>query len=285
MVQHSISPLFEGDPRIDGLFAFQRPSGFLHRVGQRQIIERIREGQFDLGLLLTNSFSSAWWFWRGGVKRRIGSRNTPLQGEHQVEKYLSLLRPLGYRGEPGKLQLFITRDERESAKRRLRLLGAQGKKVIGIHSSAAYGTAKCWPPERFRALAERLVNLGYFVVFVGDNKAAPEVHEIIRDLPVTSLAGKTTLRELMALIACCDLFISNDSGPMHVAAALDVPVIALFGSTDPVKTGPYGCGFVISEKVSCGPCFQRNCPLDFRCMQRIEVDDVLFHVKRLLLCN
>ena len=112
------------------------------------------------------------------------------------------------------------------------------------------------------------------------------IAESIRSLmrhPATLLTGKTELCELIALIACCDLFITNDSGPMHLAAALQVPTVAIFGPTNEIATGPLSPrAVVLNKKVECSPCLLRECPIDHRCMTRITVDEVYQHASRLL---
>jgi heptosyltransferase-2 len=112
---------------------------------------------------------------------------------------------------------------------------------------------------------------------LGDRNGAPLVNDICSGFPerVINLAGKTNLRELMALIQSCSIILTNDSGPMHIAAAFDIPLLALFGSTNDTTTGPYGKhAKVIHKHVECSPCYKRVCPIDFRCMKRIEVDEV-----------
>jgi heptosyltransferase-2 len=114
------------------------------------------------------------------------------------------------------------------------------------------------------------------VFYFGDMQGAPVVNEICENMPprVLNLAGKTSLRELMALIDRCSVFLTNDSGPMHIASALGVPLLALFGSTSPVKTGPYNGGEVVNKRVMCSPCYRRTCPIDFRCMTSISAEEV-----------
>jgi heptosyltransferase-2 len=123
------------------------------------------------------------------------------------------------------------------------------------------------------------------VVYFGDQAGATLVNEICHQLPtdrVINLAGKTSLRELLAFINCCSYFLTNDSGPMHIAAALKIPLLALFGSTDNTRTGPYLNGKVLHKHVECSPCYKRVCPIDFRCMKRIEVDEVYQELQALI---
>jgi heptosyltransferase-2 len=292
MCRRPLSQLLEKESSIDELFSFSRPSnGFARRQAERDIIEKLRKGGYDAGILLTNSFSSAWWFWQGKVKRRIGFSGhwrrllltdpippVPKGEAHLVEVYKRLLIPLGLSPSHSTPHLSISSEERNQAQALLRQRGFQkGAPLIGIHAGAAYGSAKCWPPERFQALAHLLLKEGAKLLFVGDEATSPLVKTICQGLPegAMNLAGGTTLRELVALIHECSVFVTNDSGPMHIAAALDVPVVALFGSTDEKSTGPYGQSEgVIRKQVSCSPCFKRVCPIDFRCMREISPEEV-----------
>lgn len=300
MCQDNTGLLLQHDPHLNDIFSFNRPSGWVHRKQHSDIIEKLREGEYDLGVLLTNSFSSAWRLWRGHVANRIGfkgnfrswllNKAVPFpdnkETQHLVLTYKALLAPMGIPLSDTSPKLYVMPNEKESAKHFLIFHNiVPGKQsIIGINPGAAYGTAKCWLPERFRQLTERLLrDQGTAVVYFGDSASAPLVNDICQGLqgPLLNLAGKTSLRELLSLIECCDGFLTNDSGPMHIAAALGVPVVALFGSTSDVKTGPYGSGIVIHKRVECSPCYKRVCPIDFRCMKRIEVDEVYEALQRI----
>lgn len=293
MCKKPFCDLLKEDKSIDELFCFTKPSNeFVRREDLRDIIGKIRAGKYDTGVLLTNSFSSAWWFWQGKIERRIGYSlhyrrwllTDPIsyqkQKEHQVNTYKRLLAPLGIKLSKTAPRLFMKEKEVEESKELLLQRGfVLGKKLIGINPGASYGSAKCWPVEKFRALAMRLLlEKDLFLVFFGDTTTASLVKEICQGLPknVINLAGITSLRELACIIKDCDLLITNDSGPMHLAAAFDVPLVALFGSTDHELTGPYGKeDGVINKKVKCSPCFKRVCPIDFPCMEQISVDEVV----------
>lgn len=300
MCKTPICELLKEDGSINELFCFTKPQNdFLRRETKRNIIKKMIQGKYDLGILLTNSFSSAWWFWQGGVKRRIGFSGhmrsllltdplTPCsQREHQVLSYKRLLEPLGIPLSNTKPRLYVSDKEVAEAKELLYQRGYRpGKKLVGMNPGAAYGSAKCWPSERFRELALRLVQEeDVYVVVFGDASTESLVKQICQGLPesVMNLAGVTSLRELCCIIKSCDVVVTNDSGPMHIAAAFDVPLIAFFGSTDKYKTGPYGHEeAVIDKEVSCSPCFKRSCPIDFRCMKQIEVDEVFDRIHTLL---
>jgi lipopolysaccharide heptosyltransferase II len=295
MCQSNVAAMLRHDPNLDEVYSYRRPSGWIHRQQHLDIIDYLRKGEYDLGVLLTNSFSSAWWFWRGHVQNRIGftghwrswllNKAVPFpetrETQHLVITYKMLLAPLGIPLSNTPPKLYVSDEERESAISLLKQRGLNGQKkqtLIGINPGAAYGSAKCWLPERFRAVTERLLALpDTIILYFGDTAGAPLVNDICKGLQedrVLNLAGKTTLRELVALIQQCSVLLTNDSGPMHIAAALGTPLVALFGSTSDVQTSPYGGGKVIHKHVECSPCYKRVCPIDFRCMKRIEVDEV-----------
>lgn len=297
------SPLVElllEDPEIDELFSFNKASLFGRRDEKRDIIEKLRQGKYDLGVLLTNSFSSAWWFWKGRVKCRLGyarnGRNLLLthaipsnkkrQSEHLVNSYKMLLEPLGIPLSETAPHLYITEKEISQARDRLKKYGVSEQQlVVGVNPGAAYGSAKCWLPERFREVTEKLLcHPEVVLVYFGDQGTESLVKEICQGLSsrVINLAGLTSLRELAALISACDLLLTNDSGPMHIADAVGTSVVALFGSTNEEVTGPFNKGIVIHKHVPCSPCYQRTCPIDLRCMTRIESDEVYQKIISLL---
>jgi lipopolysaccharide heptosyltransferase II len=291
----SLNPLCEllsEDPDIDELFCFNKVNAFGRRSERKDLIEKIRQGKFDLGILLTHSFSSAWWFWRGRVKNRLGYRgkgrrflltnSLPLpedvQEQHLVKTYKGLLTKIGVPVSDSKPRLYFTEKELDEARTLLRQFGIEPKhRLVGINPGAAYGSAKCWLPERFREVTKRLLEKeGVKIVYFGDQGGRGLTEEICKGLDVVNLAGSTTLRQLGALIKLCCVLLTNDSGPMHIAAAVGTPVVALFGSTNAEVTGPYEtkASRVIYKKVECSPCYKRVCPIDFRCMKRIESDEV-----------
>jgi heptosyltransferase II len=300
MCRHPLGDLLKEDKDIDELFTFRKlPNGFARREERRNIIEKLKDGHYDLGILLTNSFSSAWLFWQGKVKRRIGyskhlrsllltdSISPPKEKEHQVKLYKRLLLPLGIETSATEPRFYLTKEEKENAKEILYQRGYEkGKKLIGIHPGAAYGEAKCWPSERYKKVAERLLeeNQDLYVVFFGDANTFPLIKSITQNMGkrAINLAGVTSLRELACIIDVCSLLVTNDSGPMHIASALAVPTVAIFGSTDQVVTGPYKNGTIINKNVSCSPCLKRKCPIDFRCMMQISVEEVLQVIYKVL---
>ncbi|MCE5293544.1 MAG: lipopolysaccharide heptosyltransferase II [Chlamydiales bacterium] len=288
---NAIKILLEATPFIDNFIVFANDK---KRSAQekKRIYNELQQGQFDAGILLTRSLSSAWWFYKGKIARRIGFKDhyrTLLltdaldipeneETEHQVITYKRLLEPLGIPMSTSAPQLYLTPEEIQTAKDHLKSMGVESHHLlIGINPGAAFGSAKCWLPERFKELTARLsLHPDVRIVYFGDATTKPLVDDITSRFGnnVLNFAGKTTLRSFTTLLSLCNCLVTNDSGPMHVAAALGTPLVAIFGSTNEVKTGPYGGGTIIHKHTLCSPCYKRVCPIDFRCMTSISVDDV-----------
>ncbi|NGX34325.1 MAG: ADP-heptose--LPS heptosyltransferase 2 [Candidatus Anoxychlamydiales bacterium] len=300
MIQKPLCELLKKDENINELFCFKKVKQlFLRRKENKNIIENLIEGKYDLGVLLTNSFSSAWLFYQGEVKNIIGFRkdfrsfmldkaiNYPKEKNHQIDKYKKLLEILSIEKSNSKPKIYLDKKEIEDAKELLYQRGYKNnQKLIGINPIAKYGKAKCWPIERFKEIAKKLSkDENNFIVFFGSSTDREEIKKICLDMPdrIINLAGKTTLRELASLISQLDLFLTNDSGPMHIAAAFDIDQVALFGSTSDLLTGPDSeKAIVINKKVKCSPCFKRVCPIDFRCMLKISVEEVFDKMIKIL---
>lgn len=305
MVHEKIGALLAADPTINELFFFSRVKGMIRRIRQRNIVEKLKDGKYDLGILLTNSFSSAWCFWQGRVKNKLGFRAggrsclldypvsfpTERKKQHLVRTYKRILEELAIPLSHTAPRLFIKEGQIDTAWELIgRFCVPRGAKLIGINPGAAYGSAKCWLPNRFREIAKRLVELepSYVVLFFGDLSHKELIDEICNNLSsrVINLAGYTDLQTLMALISICSVFLTNDSGPMHIADSLNTSLIALFGSTDPIVTGPYRHSqAVMQEQVPCAPCFKRVCPIDFPCMKGLTTDIVYERIVYLLRCK
>lgn len=293
MCRSPMGELLQEFPHINEIFSFTKTSRLVRRDEKRNIIEKLQTGQYDVGIILPNSFSSAWWFWQGNVKYRIGYSSAgrkallthpvdfpqDLQKQHLITTYKNLLRVLEIEPSATTPKLFLKDSEVERARVLLSRHGVRSHhRIVGINPGAAYGSAKCWLPERFREVTTRLLeDKDVFVVYFGDLITANLVKEICQGLSprVINMAGLTSIRELASLISLCDVLLTNDSGPMHIAGAFGTPVVALFGSTSPIVTGPWHRSKVIQKPVACAPCYRRVCPIDFRCMKQIEVDEVL----------
>ena len=291
IAESSIAQLLEGMAGVDEWLVFSR-SKETKRQEERRMAKELRERKIDLAILLTRSWSSAWMVWRGKVAWRVGFRDhfrslllnmslsLPKEEQHDVLTYLKLLSPFGPTDPSPALSLHVKASEQEAMHKELLALGwIPEKKLIILNPGAAYGSAKCWPKESFRETALRLSrDHGFFCLFIGDKKGAALVNDILGETPppsIASLAGKTSLRGLVALLSLADCVVTNDSGPMHIAAALRRPLVALFGSTNPFRTGPWGIGTVIYKHVPCAPCYRRTCPRDFICMRSIHPDEVI----------
>lgn len=300
LCQGVIGELLTHDPHLNEIISYVKVSGFIPHIKRTPLIESLIQGSYDTGILLTHSFSSAWMFFRGRVKNRIGfagngrtwllNESLPfpknMETTHLVGTYKTLLSPLGIPPSRTLPYLVVSPQEKEEGKVFFERLGIPSDaKLVGINPGAAYGSAKCWLPDRFRAVAKALLeDPKVWVIFFGDAKGRPLTEEIAADLGdrVINLAGKTRVRELITYISFLNVLLTNDSGPMHIASALKVPVVALFGSTNDTKTGPIGPSIVIHKHVECSPCYKRECPIDFRCMTRIHSDEVLSAIQRML---
>ncbi|HVB39912.1 MAG TPA: lipopolysaccharide heptosyltransferase II [Terriglobales bacterium] len=270
-------------------------------------IERDNGARPDLVLVLPNSFYAAVLAWRVGAKQRVGYAHdrrgfllrpavpAPEPGTipaHESFYYLELARRAGLIAElppesaPAlRVPLHPDPDAVRSWRRRL---GAGA--VVALHVGASFGTAKRWLPERFAELAASLAGDGAQVVLVG-GEAEREVGRNVRMLAarpfqIKNLAGETSLPSLAALLSAVDLLVANDSGPMHLAAAVGTPVVALFGSTNDRETYPLtAAGKLRLLKVpgiECSPCKLRECPIDHRCMTRMSVAEVLAAARAVL---
>jgi heptosyltransferase II len=272
-------------------------------MGRERLAGELRREKFDIAVLLPNSFEAAWLGWRAGIPERIGyardgrgllltrAIRAPQAGEipkHESHYYLELLRRAGWIEAAQPLErprLHISNSAREAAEAVLRRAGARERAWrCAIAPGASYGAAKCWPAERFAILADRLISeCDADVIFFG-TAAEKDIASRIRagmKAPAVWLVGETSVSQLAALFAACSVFVGNDSGAMHVAAAAGLPVIGIFGSTDPEGTAPLTEQFtLIREPVSCSPCFLRRCPVDHRCMRRISVDSVFSAIQR-----
>jgi heptosyltransferase-2 len=261
-----------------------------------KLIQTLRAEHFDTAILFQNAFHAAWMAWCARIPLRVGyardSRSTLLTEAvevppaatygHQVNYYLHLLFRAGLIDKPEpirEIRLILTAAEKKWAAKRLESLGLPGPRfLVGLNPGAFFGPAKRWLVERYATLADRLVGGLHADVLIFGSPAERPLAEAIawamKHTP-TIVAGKTTLRQLMALLAQCHLMVTNDSGPMHLAAALGLPLVAIFGSTDERATGPVGPhARVVKHRVACSPCGLRECPVDFGCMNGVTVDEV-----------
>jgi heptosyltransferase-2 len=288
------APIFEASPDVDGLIRYE--SQGLHRgiQGKLRLAGQLRSHKFEAVVHFPHSFESAWISKLSRIPLRVGyategrgwllTHPLRLTGDlrriHQVKYFFRLLEPLGLTGDPSPeknpLRLTVAA---EPKRKMIRALAARGislkDPLVGMAPGAIYGSAKCWPFVRFEALAERIrTNWGARIILLGTAQDAQGVPP--RDNPpYLNLVGKTSLGEALALIERCRLIVANDSGLMHAAAALKVPLVALFGPTDVNRTGPWGKNFrVVRKDFPCGPCLKKKCPEQKTCLEAIEVEEV-----------
>jgi heptosyltransferase-2 len=296
-----VADLFHKNPVVDGVFLYESPGIHQGPRGKWRLARELKKEGFEMAVLLQNAFEAALLSFLARIPRRAGydrdgrglllthpvTVDQRIKKAHQVDYYLGLVASLGFHPVERVPSLKVSREGQEEAGRRLQALGLQdSSRLVGISPGATYGPAKQWFPERYGALADRVVrNLGASVLIFGnegDKKVAWQVCQNAR-APLIDLTGKTTLGQAMALISRCRLFVTNDSGLMHVAAALGIPVVAIFGSTDPERTAPLGkmCR-VVRKPVPCAPCLKPVCPEDRRCMSLISADEVYEEAQKIL---
>ena len=289
-----VAELFSPHDWVDRVVVFDR-KGRHHGIGGRiRLAAELRQQRFDLAVILPNSFDSALVPWLAGIPHRLGKRSdgrgwllthrysatneTP--GRHEVRYYIDLLAHFGISGRATAPYLVTTPAEDADAAALLAAHGIEGGNfVLGINPGATFGSAKRWYPERFAQVARRLAAewKARVVIFGGPDETgiAAEIEQHMAGTCL-NLAGRTTVRNLMALIRRCDFFITNDSGPMHIAAAFGIPLVAIFGPTDHTGTAPYSDrAVVVRKEIDCAPCKLRECPSDHRCMTMVTADDVV----------
>ncbi len=298
-----VIPVFENSPDIDVVLVYET-QGSRHRgiAGIHRLARELRQHHFDAALLLQNAFEAAFITWVAGIPARIGFdtdarrlllthpvRCTPrLKRVHQTRYYLEILRGIGKPAREHALHLSLSDANRERAETILRSQDVgPGDRLVGINPGASFGPAKQWFPDRFARLADLIQERCQARVLIfggpGDRVLGETISQGMHGSPI-DLSGRTTLSEAMALIDACDLFVTNDSGLMHVAAALDRPLIAIFGSTNPVTTGPFSSrSRVIRTPIPCSPCLKPVCPYGHMdCMERIDVDAVFKAAEEML---
>jgi heptosyltransferase-2 len=282
----SVAPLFRAVSGIDRLEVLDAKGGAARLAA-------------DIGILLPNSFRSAWWLKRAGVKDRWGYRSDfrgvlltkavrrPGKKVHFGEYYSNLVRQLGIETGPLTPELAVPEATVEAAAKLLKDRGwTPGRLLIGVAPGAAFGHAKRWPPERYAQLADMVSrDAGALCVVLGRT----EDRDAGRDVKGINLVGQTDLMMLMGVLSHCRALVANDSGALHLAAALGVSVAGIYGPTDERYSTPLMSAngvrqkvVAVSEQVFCRPCFLADCPIDHRCMKRISTDRVYGFVRDVL---
>ena len=293
----SIAPLFAMTPDVDETLT----------LGDDEV-ETLAARRFDTALLLPNSTRAAIVARRAGIAERWGYRTgwrgslltraiPPPRGGHQIEYYQHLVRALGFTSGPTEPRVRVSREAQEAGLNLLMEAGWNGRQpLVALAPGAAYGGAKRWPPEYFAELADGLAADGVQCVMVGTAADAATAHDVERSAKardrgperaaLLNLVGRTDLPTLAGVLSHCRALVTNDSGAMHLAAAVGISVTAMFGPTNERSTSPHIADLhsaapaspqttILTHAVWCRPCMLRECPLDHRCMRGIEVATVL----------
>ncbi|HWY47550.1 MAG TPA: lipopolysaccharide heptosyltransferase II [Bryobacteraceae bacterium] len=284
LAKPAVADLYARESCVDEVIPFNRTL--------MKVAHELRSRNFDCAILLQNAFEAAWIAWLARIPNRIGYNRdgrgllltravrVPKRGEiprHERFYYLELLRRAGLIGSlPESLIIRLEHAITTSAR------------IIGVSPGAAYGNAKRWIPERFAEASGKLAKArgASIALFgsAGERSVCEQIAALLNGHNVVNHAGQTTLAQFIDLAAECELFLTNDSGAMHIASALGVPTVAIFGATDDLSTGPTGQkARVVRESVECSPCLLRECPIDHRCMQRVHADRVVKEALALLI--
>ena len=293
-----VADLYRRESFADEVIVYPAPRGLRGLREKLNLTRDLRRKQFDAAILLQNAFEAALVVWLARIPTRIGYNrdhrgflltqpiDVPAKGEislHQRFYYLELLRRAGIVEEIADDAVRLEASSAaEAGRARFHALGWP-LGVIGVSPGAAYGSAKRWLPERFAESAARIATERGFAVAIFGSRDERPLCESVRatlagfapDIPAWNFAGETALAEFINLAAACDGFLTNDSGAMHIASALGVPTVAVFGATDDIATGPAGLlSRAVREPVECSPCLLRECPIDHRCMTRVATERV-----------
>jgi heptosyltransferase-2 len=309
LVKPWVADIFSSSHDIDEIILYE--DIYKGIKGKLRLAKMLKLKKFNTAVLFQNAFDAALITWLAGIPERIGyntdfrslllTNAVPLTKDiltqHQVHYYINIVSAIGVASMETAPYLSLTREERNWAIKELESFNAAQLPVIGINPGATYGSAKRWLPERFAELIINIIDkLNGKVILFGSQSEAAAANEIAHNINahssdtthysshILNMAGKTGLRELAALISECDAFVTNDSGPMHMASALLVPTVAIFGSTNKKATAPFGDGHkVVSKDLPCAPCMKRECPEGhLKCMTEINAGEIFEAVKELL---
>ncbi|GBC63823.1 lipopolysaccharide heptosyltransferase II [Desulfonema ishimotonii] len=298
-----VAPVFEHSPDVDHILIYDKAGRHGGPWGIPRLCRELRRYRFDLAVLVQNAFEAALIAWLAGIPNRLGydtDGRSPLlthavpmrphlKKRHQIDYYLGILQGVSLPSFGREMTLAVPASERKGAEALLNRCGTTGADgIIGINPGAAFGSAKRWFPERYAELCIRLRKNrpGLPVVVFGGPGEEALGETICRKVGdgCVSLCGRTTLREAVALIDRCRLFVTNDSGLMHVAAALDIPQVAVFGPTNHTTTSPASRNaHMVWTPTPCSPCMKPECPLGHhRCMKAVTADLVCGVAEKIL---
>lgn len=297
LVKRQWASLVEVIKGVDHVCAVEQGlMGWLGRVPD------LRAAGFDLVVDLQGLFRSGAMAWLTGCSRRVGFANAregspffytqrvavPTGSMHAVDRYLLVTEALGAaRPKEPRFEFIDRAEDRQAVETLLTAAGLAGVLPwVAMNVSARWET-KRWPPQHFAEAADQLAEAGIPIVFMGGPAERPETRAVMARMrtKAVDLTGQTPVGLLPSLLRRAAVLVTNDSGPMHIAAAVGTPVVALFGPTDPVRTGPYGRGHVVlSNPVECRPCFRRECSraVTLECLTGVTSEQVVRAVQQQL---
>ena len=296
LIKKELASFFDGDPRVDEVIPYSLASGLAGLNHRFKIVGELRSRHFDLGIAMPNSFQSALWLTAAGIPRRAGyalDKRGPIlthkaapppdaMDGHQSRYFLAMIREtLGVEGDPDDLAISPAPVHVASMREWLRNQRRRpDAPLIAMAPAAAYGPAKEWPAKNFASVIDGLAErIGAECVLVGapsERAKCEEVAALTASGAMVS-AGATNIGELIALLSISSGFVGNDSGCMHLAGALGIPTVAIFGSTNPLRTGPAGVrSRVIWHHLECSPCLARTCRFGhYHCLHQVEPQEAL----------
>ncbi len=296
-----VAPLYKNNPDIDEILIYDAGKRHKGGIGKFRLASDLKSHSFDLAILLQNAFEAALITCLAKIPNRLGYdtdarrlllthpiRLDPARKKmHQIDYYLGIMEGAGLKTFGREQTLILSEDEKQAAETILKSQAFSTNDIIvGINPGAAYGTAKRWFPERYAQLCQRLMNqfnCKFILLGSREDQGVADFIEQQIGRNTANLCGQTSLRDAFALIGKCRLFITNDSGLMHASAALNVPQIAIFGSTNHITTAPSSPdSHIIRVPTPCAPCLKPDCPTDHRCMDAISVDMVYSLAKKLM---
>ena len=295
LVRKHLAGFYDGLEWIDEVIGYHVDSGLRSLPGQFSLVNALRPANFDTAVIFPRSFRSALWMRMAGIPKRVGyvaqgrgailthryERSNESLSRHQVNDYLDLVRQsLAAQGSADDFPLSAGHNHVETMKVWLDRNRRRGGRIVALATAAAYGPAKEWPAESYaRLIAQLDSDQDTECVLVGaphEQGRCDRIAKLTSAQPLVA-AGQTSVGELIALLSLCDGFVGNDSGPMHVAGALGVPTVGIFGSTNPNRTGPLGLATrVVQRPIDCSPCLQRYCRFGhYECLRTITVGEVV----------
>lgn len=291
--------ILESNPRLDEIMIYDEEGEHKSLFGKLKLIMYLRKKNFDIAFILHRSFTKALIASLAGIEKRIGYPTKhrsfllteiveePTEELHKVEYFLNVARAVGIEPSSRSYEFFIKDSDRNFIRSLLKSSDVSDEKTLVVICPGGNWDPKRWPKGSFAKLADLLIErFGVKVAISGAKKdigLADEIKAMMRNSPII-VCGRTTLKELGALLERANLVIANDTGPMHIAVSMKAKTIALFGPTSPAITGPYGDGNyrVISKYGECEiPCYDFSCT-DNRCMAAIKVEDVLKEASEML---